>query len=96
MTNTRMKDFFDLWVLLHDTTLDDAQLRRAIEATFARRKTAMPATLPIGLEDAFAEDAAKQVQWRAFLRKNKLDAMDLAEVVRYVRGRAMQCGIPSA
>ena len=96
MTNTRMKDFFDLWVLLHDTTLDDAQLRRAIEATFARRQTAMPATLPIGLGEAFAADATKQVQWKAFLRKNKLDAMDLAEVVRYVRGRAMQCGIASA
>jgi hypothetical protein len=96
MTNTRMKDFFDLWVLLHDTTLDDAQLRRAIEATFARRQTAMPATLPIGLGEAFAADVTKQVQWNAFLRKNKLDAMDLAEVVRYVRGRAMQCGIASA
>ena len=40
MTNTRMKDFFDLWVLLRDTTLDDAELQRAIEATFARRQTA--------------------------------------------------------
>ena len=96
MTNTRMKDFFDLWVLLHDTTLDDAELRRAIEATFARRQTAMPATLPSGLSEAFAADATKQVQWKAFLRKNKLDAMDLAEVVRYVRGRAMQCGIAGA
>ncbi len=37
MTNTRMKDFFDLWVLLHDTTLADAELQRAIEATFTRR-----------------------------------------------------------
>ena len=62
MTNTRMKDFFDLWVLLHDTTLDDAELQRAIEATFTRRQTAMPAAQPIGLSDAFAEDATKQVQ----------------------------------
>ena len=52
MTNTRMKDFFDLWVLLHDTTLDDAELQRAIEATFARRQTAIPGTQPIGLGDA--------------------------------------------
>ena len=27
MTNTRMKDFFDLWVLLRDATLDDAELQ---------------------------------------------------------------------
>jgi len=36
-----------------------------------------------------AADATKQVQWTAFLRKNKLDATDLADVVRYVRWRAM-------
>ena len=36
MTNTRMKDFFDLALLLRDATLDDAELQRAVEATFAR------------------------------------------------------------
>lgn len=87
-----MKDFFDLWVLLHDTTLDDAELQRAIKATFTRRQTAMPDALPIGLGDAFAEDATKQVQWRAFLKKNKLQAMDLAEVSKYVRERVRHLG----
>ncbi len=96
MTNSRMKDFFDLWVLLHDSTLDDAELRRAIKATFARRQTAIPSALPIGLGVAFAADATKQVQWRAFLRKNQLAAMDLTDVVRYVRKRALQCGVPDA
>jgi hypothetical protein len=38
MANSRMKDFFDLWVLLRDD-LDRMQLRKAIEATFSRRKT---------------------------------------------------------
>jgi Nucleotidyl transferase AbiEii toxin, Type IV TA system len=96
MTNSRMKDFFDLWVLLHDTTTDDAELRRAIEATFVRRQTAMPGTLPIGLSKAFADDAIKQVQWRAFLKKNRLQAIDLAEVIRYVRDRTQQFGFASA
>ena len=93
MGNTRMKDFFDLWVLLHDTSTDDADLRRAVEATFARRRTAMPSTQPMGLSDAFAEDAAKQTQWRAFLKKNGLQAMDLAEVIRYVRKRSQDIGL---
>lgn len=92
MTNTRMKDFFDLWVLLHDTTLDDAELQRAIEATFARRQTAMPGTRPIGLSDAFFEDTTNQAQWRAFLKKNRLETMELGEVVRLVRERARQFG----
>ena len=92
MTNSRMKDFFDLWVLLHDNTLDDAELRGAIEATFARRRTAMPTAQPIGLSGAFAEDASKQVQWRAFLKKNRLDVLDLSEVIGYIRERAWQIG----
>ena len=50
----------------------------------------------IEVDDGIAADAAKQVQWKAFLRKNKIDAIDLADVGRYVRGRAMQCGIASA
>ena len=95
MTNTRMKDFFDLWVLLHDATLEDAELQHAIEATFTRRQTAMPGIPPIGLTDAFADDATKQVQWRAFLKKNKLQAIDLADVVRYIRNRARQLGFAS-
>jgi predicted nucleotidyltransferase component of viral defense system len=96
MTNSRMKDFFDLWVLLHDTTLDDTELRSAIEATFIRRQTDMPNTLPIGLSDGFATDATKHVQWNAFLKKNKLGTLDLTEVVRFIRERARQCGFVGA
>jgi len=44
------------------------------------------------LIDAFAEDATKQVQWRAFLKKNRLEALDLAEVVRSIRDRARAFG----
>ncbi|VTU46210.1 hypothetical protein SRS16P2_00545 (plasmid) [Variovorax sp. SRS16] len=92
MVNTRMKDYFDLWVLLHEGTLDTTELRRAIEATFARRKLALPSTLPSGLSDAFAQDAAKQRQWAAFLQKNRLEALDLAEVVAFLRGEFEKLG----
>ena len=95
MTNTRMKDFFDLWVLLHDATLDSEELQRAIAATFSRRQTTMPSVLPIGLSDAFAEDGTKQIHWRAFLTKNRLEVVDLSEVVMYVRERARQLGFAS-
>ena len=66
MANTRMKDYFDLWVLLSENTLAAAELRRAIEATFNRRQMAMPIALPAGLSDAFAADAHKKNQWNAF------------------------------
>ena len=92
MTNTRMKDYFDLWVLLGKNTLDQAELRRAIEATFDRRKMSMPTALPAGLSDAFAADAIKQTQWNAFLKKNRLDAIALPDVVTRLRGEIYKVG----
>jgi hypothetical protein len=90
MANTRLKDYFDLWLLLREGDLDDALLAQAIAATFARRGTALPPGWPIGLTDAFATDAAKQRQWQAFLRKNRLDAPTLTEVVRELRAALAQ------
>lgn len=86
MANTRLKDYFDHWILLAEDALETAELRRAVEATFDRRKLVMPTTLPSGLSDAFVQDAAKQRQWTAFLKKNRLEALDLAEVVALLRG----------
>lgn len=64
--NTRMKDFFDVWLLCRHADLDLAALRAAIAATFAHRKTDIPAD-PTCFSPAFA--AAKQVQWTALLRR---------------------------
>ena len=80
-----MKDYFDLWVLLTEEDLAPDELRRAVEATFARRRLAMPADLPIGLSDAFAQDPIKQRQWAAFFKKNGLAPRELAEVVARLR-----------
>jgi hypothetical protein len=41
---------------------------------------------PIGLVDAFTKDAAKLSQWRGFIRKNKLQAPDLLDVVEELKG----------
>ena len=85
MANTRMKDYFDLWVLLGENTLAPAELRRAVEATFNRRKTAIPTSMPTGLSDVFVADAIKQAQWNAFLKKNRLAPIALADVLARLR-----------
>lgn len=86
MANTRLKDYFDLRALAREGVLDAQQLADAIAATFARRGTAVPVAMPLGLTDEFAHDPAKRAQWKAFLRKNRLDAPALDEVVADVRG----------
>jgi hypothetical protein len=85
MANTRMKDYFDLWVLLTEGGLDPAEMHRAVKATFSRRQLAVPDTIPTGLSDAFAQDGEKQAQWAAFLKKNRLHALDLVDVVTLLR-----------
>lgn len=85
IANSRMKDFFDLWILSSYTEFDGDTLRRSILATFVRRKTTLPADIPFGLTDDFARDTQKQTQWQAFLGKNRLQALELAVIVAALR-----------
>lgn len=80
-----MKDYFDLWVLLTEETLDPAELHRAVQATFTRRRMVIPDAIPAGLSGAFAQDATKQKQWAAFLKKNRLQPLDLFQIVGLMR-----------
>lgn len=80
--NSRMKDFYDIWILSRSFTFDDDRLPRAIAATFARRGTPIPQEPPDALTMAFAEDAQKQQQWRAFVGDVAHDPGDLGTVVR--------------
>lgn len=66
--NTRMKDFYDIWVLSRAFKFDGDRLPRAIAATFKRRDTVIPTDRPDALSKAFAIDRARQGQWGAFLR----------------------------
>ena len=66
--NSRMKDYYDVWMLTSAFEIEPERLRRAIAATFARRNTVIPTVAPDGLSDAFAADPGKQRQWDAFAR----------------------------
>ena len=85
MTNSRLKDYLDLSVLLEREALEPATLAAAIAATFTRRGTALPTELPIGLSDEFANDKSRQALWVAFLKKNALPAVPLTSVVTMLR-----------
>lgn len=85
MANSRLKDYFDLWVLLSTQDLDLHLLREAIAATFARRNTILPTDTPLGLTPAFSQDTQKTKQWQAFVRKNQLQAPTLEAIVECLR-----------
>jgi len=85
MANTRMKDYFDLWVILRDTPLDQKILGQAVTATLRNRKTRMTHGFPVGLSEQFWTDKQKTTQWNAFLNRNNLSAEPLSITVRYLR-----------
>lgn len=85
MLNSRMKDYFDLWVLVRYSEFDRQILIRAVAATFDRRQTRIPDGVPIGLSDEFAKDPLKERQWNAFLRKNSIAPKPMSEVVTDLR-----------
>lgn len=85
MTNSRMKDYYDLSVLLERETLDVDLLAKAIRATFERRGLAIPVGRPVGLSDEFAEDASRQSLWRTFLKKNEFEYNPLSATVERIR-----------
>ncbi len=85
MTNSRLKDYLDLSVVLEREALDPTTLAAAIAATFTRRGAALPPKLPIGLSDEFANDQSRQALWGALLKKNALPAVPLSSVVTKLR-----------
>ncbi len=87
MTNSRLKDYLDIWVLLDRETLDTHTLAKAIAATFVRRGMSVPTVLPIGLTDEFANDATRRALWLAFLKKNELAVVPLPDVVTELRAK---------
>lgn len=85
--NSRMKDFYDLWLLSRIFAFDGRTLSDAIGATFARRRTSIPAEVPIGLTDQVVGSAEKQAQWRGFLKREPLAQApkELSEVAAVIR-----------
>ena len=76
MTNSRMKDFFDLRYMAREFEFDGAMLANAIRATFERRKTDIPRSRPIALTSKFSEDTTVRTRWLAFLRRSRLESLN--------------------
>jgi predicted nucleotidyltransferase component of viral defense system len=88
MGNSRMKDFYDTWILLREFDLNEETLAEAIRATFGRRRTEIPTTLPVTFTQEFIADPRKQSQWTGFLNRSGLSAdLPFADVVEVIRRR---------
>lgn len=81
MNNSRMKDFFDLAVVARTSELDGATMVDAVRATFARRNTSVPTSVPTALTAEFSSNPIKAQQWRAFVTKAGLQSASFTDIV---------------
>ena len=68
MLNSRVKDYFDIWLISESFDLEEQVLRQAIERTFNRRRVALPQTMPKALTTDYSSNPARQSQWNALVR----------------------------
>jgi hypothetical protein len=83
--NSRMKDFYDVWLLASQFAFDGALLAKAIDATFTNRETTIDVA-PIAFTPDFTEQASTLTQWSAFRSKlpNAECPATLSEVVTFL------------
>lgn len=72
IANSRLKDFYDLWLIAQTFEFRRSALDEAVRRTFERRGTALPVDMPIGLSDEFT--AAWGAQWQTFLGRERMAA----------------------
>lgn len=96
IANSRMKDFYDIWTLVHSLTFHLPVLARSVHATFERRRTPLPDSLPLALGAEFLDDATKQVQWQAFVKRSgigsDLNLRSVGEVLARFLGPVIDAG----
>ena len=69
LQNSRMKDFYDIWILSRTLAFSGHGLSQAIRSTFQRRQTSVPSLVPVGLTAEFYGDPIHVRQWGAFVRR---------------------------
>ena len=83
MQNSRMKDFYDIWILSRTLAFSGPALSRAIRSTFDRRQTSVPVIPPVALTAKFHSQPVHVRQWAAFVRRIGEPALanDFSQVV---------------
>jgi len=94
--NSRMKDFYDLWVMARIFDFSGELLSTAIAATFERRKTEFSDELPIALSTRFFEDDRRVAMWHAFFQRSELSEpepsfKDVGNLLRAFLGPVVKC-----
>jgi hypothetical protein len=82
LLNSRMKDFYDIWLIMRNFEFEGAILVEAIQNTFNHRKTDIPKNKPLFDDEIYDEKSDRQTLWSAFLKKEDIQhAPDTLSVI---------------
>jgi predicted nucleotidyltransferase component of viral defense system len=84
--NSRMKDFYDVYILLKNNRVDDAILKEAVANTFERRNTFLKKN-PYIFSEEFEQNEQRQTVWNFFLKKIKAEILDFTEVMQTITAK---------
>lgn len=68
--NSRMKDYYDIWLISETFEFESSSLQKAIETTFKKRDIEISTERPLSLSIEFTR--ANQTRWTNFLNKMEL------------------------
>ena len=88
--NTRMKDFFDIYKILTNHTINEKNLAEAIQRTFRNRNTIVR---PDGMlfNDGFGTNETMNRMWNAYLKKIKCsDDLKFNDVWDFIKNKLFQ------
>lgn len=72
--NSRMKDFYDLWLISKQFDFKEEGLGKALKQTFAHRNTELPKSLKLFAEEFYDKASDRQTMWKTFLAKNNINS----------------------
>jgi predicted nucleotidyltransferase component of viral defense system len=86
LLTSRMKDFYDIYLIIRSFELRYIEVSAAIQLTFERRRTDIPTKIPAVYTEKLYQDSRKQKQWKAFIGKlrNENSALELSEVIEKI------------
>lgn len=73
LLNSRIKDYYDIWLLSESFSFDGNILQEAISRTFLRRNVEIPNQLPLAFSIEFYNQPSREAQWRSFIRQSGVD-----------------------
>ena len=72
LLNSRMKDFYDIWIIMRQFDFDGLRLVESLKRTFKHRKTSLPQRKPLFAEEIYDEKSDRQTLWKTFLKKGDI------------------------